>query len=294
MGSPTPKHLCRTQKRFFSQKTFFDQLSAAVYRNRGNGYIQQYCRTPEVLYYGDKKYFVLLNSDGTDSDHGSFRSPRGAALKAATRGHTSIELREGTNRVTVSQDQSQWWTDHLGCMVSAKIKANVEVGYCSLVAAHSHARYRQHLRGRLSLSGGTKRLFSEPNLLCDHRNRVMVSQTTFFQRYDRVISDIDACGAYISAAPSYVAVSIPKSSLISGMRLSVSSGCISNPASLTKNLSNANSSNFSCSLKNVTGIHTEHAFNALPEFLNPICPSWLNSQSSLSGPLTGTIFLFIS
>ena len=49
----------------------------------------------------DKKYFVLLNSDGTDSDHVFVsKQPRGAALKAATRGHTSIELRErGTNRV---------------------------------------------------------------------------------------------------------------------------------------------------------------------------------------------------
>jgi hypothetical protein len=63
----------------------------------------------------DKKYFVLLNSDGTDSDHVFVsKQPRGAALKAATRGHTSIELRErGTTGSTVSQDQSQWWTDQL-------------------------------------------------------------------------------------------------------------------------------------------------------------------------------------
>jgi|TARA_B100001094_G_scaffold333240_1_gene409757 hypothetical protein len=49
----------------------------------------------------DKKYFVLLNKDGSDSDHVFVsKQPRGAALKAATRGHTSIELRErGTNRV---------------------------------------------------------------------------------------------------------------------------------------------------------------------------------------------------
>ena len=41
----------------------------------------------------DKKYFVLLNSDGTDSDHVFVsKQPRGAALKAATRGHTSICL----------------------------------------------------------------------------------------------------------------------------------------------------------------------------------------------------------
>ena len=51
----------------------------------------------------DKKYFVLLNSDGTDSDHVFVsKQPRGAALKAATRGHETIRLRErGTKRVHV-------------------------------------------------------------------------------------------------------------------------------------------------------------------------------------------------
>ena len=49
-----------------------------------------------------KKNFVLLNGD-TDTKH-VFASaqPRGAALKAASRGHTTIRLRErGTNRVHV-------------------------------------------------------------------------------------------------------------------------------------------------------------------------------------------------
>ena len=52
-----------------------------------------------------KKTFVLLDSDNkaTDPPHiFSARQPRGAALKAATRGHTDIRLRErGTNRVHV-------------------------------------------------------------------------------------------------------------------------------------------------------------------------------------------------
>ena len=43
----------------------------------------------------DKKYFVLLNKDGSDSDHVFVsKQPRRTALKAATRGHTNIELRE--------------------------------------------------------------------------------------------------------------------------------------------------------------------------------------------------------
>ena len=49
----------------------------------------------------DKKSFVRLNKDPSDSDHEFVsKQPRGAALKAAPRGQTSIELRErGTNRV---------------------------------------------------------------------------------------------------------------------------------------------------------------------------------------------------
>ena len=82
----------------------------------------------------DKKYFVLLNSDGTDSDHVFVsKQPRGAALKAATRGHTSIELRRGgPTGSTVSQDQSQWWTDQLlACMAPCEDQESQrkEVGY---------------------------------------------------------------------------------------------------------------------------------------------------------------------
>jgi hypothetical protein len=50
-----------------------------------------------------KKYFVLLGDN--DADTATIfqsRQPRGAALKAATRGFTDIRLRErGTNRVHV-------------------------------------------------------------------------------------------------------------------------------------------------------------------------------------------------
>ena len=50
----------------------------------------------------DKKYFVLQeNGDDTQTVFHS-RQPRGAALKAASRGFTNIRLRErGTNRVHV-------------------------------------------------------------------------------------------------------------------------------------------------------------------------------------------------
>lgn len=51
----------------------------------------------------DKKNFVLLDDSDQDTDTVfASRQPRGAALKAATRGHTDIRLRErGTNRVHV-------------------------------------------------------------------------------------------------------------------------------------------------------------------------------------------------
>jgi len=51
----------------------------------------------------DKKNFVLLDAnDGDTTTVFQAKQPRGAALKAATRGHTDIRLRErGTNRVHV-------------------------------------------------------------------------------------------------------------------------------------------------------------------------------------------------
>jgi len=50
-----------------------------------------------------KKYFVLLgDKDADTATIFQSRQPRGAALKAATRGFTDIRLRErGTNRVHV-------------------------------------------------------------------------------------------------------------------------------------------------------------------------------------------------
>ena len=51
---------------------------------------------------GDKKYFVLMEGGNDTSQVFASRQPRGAALKAATRGHTNINLRErGTKRVHV-------------------------------------------------------------------------------------------------------------------------------------------------------------------------------------------------
>ena len=49
-----------------------------------------------------KKYFVLMEGGKDTSQVFASRQPRGAALKAATRGHTDIRLRErGTKRVHV-------------------------------------------------------------------------------------------------------------------------------------------------------------------------------------------------
>jgi hypothetical protein len=50
-----------------------------------------------------KKNFVLIDTNNEDTNHVfSSAQPRGAALKAATRGYTDIRLRErGTNRVHV-------------------------------------------------------------------------------------------------------------------------------------------------------------------------------------------------
>jgi hypothetical protein len=49
-----------------------------------------------------KKYFVLMENGKDTSQVFASKQPRGAALKAATRGHTTIRLRErGTKRVHV-------------------------------------------------------------------------------------------------------------------------------------------------------------------------------------------------
>lgn len=50
----------------------------------------------------DKKNFELLGTGDKNPPVFSSKQPRGAALKAANRGHTSIRLRErGTNKVHV-------------------------------------------------------------------------------------------------------------------------------------------------------------------------------------------------
>ena len=50
----------------------------------------------------DKKYFVLQEGGADTSQVFASAQPRGAALKAASRGKTTIRLRErGTNRVHV-------------------------------------------------------------------------------------------------------------------------------------------------------------------------------------------------
>ena len=58
--------------------------------------------TLEEYLMGDKKYFVLMENGKDTSQVFASKQPRGAALKAATRGHTDIRLRErGTKRVHV-------------------------------------------------------------------------------------------------------------------------------------------------------------------------------------------------
>ena len=52
----------------------------------------------EETQMSDKKYFVLMENGKDTSQVFASKQPRGAALKAATRGHTNIRLRErGTN-----------------------------------------------------------------------------------------------------------------------------------------------------------------------------------------------------
>tara|TARA_B100000131_G_scaffold292270_1_gene306611 strand:+ start:528 stop:791 length:264 start_codon:yes stop_codon:yes gene_type:complete len=56
----------------------------------------------------DKKYFVLMKGGQDTGQVFASRQPRGAALKAATRNHTDIRLRErGTKRVHVFKG----WTE---------------------------------------------------------------------------------------------------------------------------------------------------------------------------------------
>ena len=62
----------------------------------------------EDCFMSDKKYFVLMENGKDTTQVFVSKQPRGAALKAATRGHTDIQLRErGTNRVHNFED----WTE---------------------------------------------------------------------------------------------------------------------------------------------------------------------------------------
>ena len=56
----------------------------------------------EKIVAGEKKYFVMQDDGGDTDTVFCSRQPRSAALKAASRGHTAIRLRErGTNRVHI-------------------------------------------------------------------------------------------------------------------------------------------------------------------------------------------------
>ena len=57
-------------------------------------------RLEEIQMADGKKYFVLMENGKDTTQVFASKQPRGAALKAATRGHTDIKLRErGTKRV---------------------------------------------------------------------------------------------------------------------------------------------------------------------------------------------------
>ena len=79
---------------------------------------------------GDRKNFVLMESGKDTTTVFSSRQPRGAALKAASRGHTSIKLRErGTNRVHVftgKREQVSAPTNAPGWLGSKVWKPNVK------------------------------------------------------------------------------------------------------------------------------------------------------------------------
>jgi len=56
----------------------------------------------EIQMSDGKKYFVLMENGKDTSQVFASKQPRGAALKAATRGHENIRLRErGTKRVHI-------------------------------------------------------------------------------------------------------------------------------------------------------------------------------------------------
>ena len=63
-----------------------------------------------------KKYFVLMEGGNDTTQVFVSKQPRGAALKAATRGHTNIELRErGTNKVHCFKG----WTEMVNSLQTA-------------------------------------------------------------------------------------------------------------------------------------------------------------------------------
>ena len=78
----------------------------------------------------DKKYFVLMQGGKDTSQVFASKQPRGAALKAATRGHTDIRLKSvEPEESTASLAAYQWLTSQqtaqLGFLTRSR-KANVK------------------------------------------------------------------------------------------------------------------------------------------------------------------------
>jgi len=79
----------------------------------------------------DKKYFVLMKGGADTGQVFASRQPRGAALKAATRGATEIRLRErGTRGYIALRVGPRWWTSRkmvqLGCLIGSRRPMSVK------------------------------------------------------------------------------------------------------------------------------------------------------------------------
>ena len=81
----------------------------------------------EVKLMGEKKYFVLMKGGKDTSQVFASRQPRGAALKAATRGATDIHLRErGTKRVHVFEGWTKMVTPPASAPAWLKAKGQIK------------------------------------------------------------------------------------------------------------------------------------------------------------------------
>ena len=95
-----PKHFCGGENCCHGDRLGTQGVGSTSEHDHSLGRIANFMvKGPNM---GEKKYFVLMKGGKDTSQVFASRQPRGAALKAATRGHTDIRLRErGTKRVHV-------------------------------------------------------------------------------------------------------------------------------------------------------------------------------------------------